>query len=177
MYERVIPKPPRKKQKSALLWTCLVLAVLLLISVLTPIIWGVWYRQQFYDFVSELSYSTDHAYRHNSFSVTWAGEPRPATADLAYGPYRLLGSMGPGSPASPPEDEPDVLLTYGDGASLSFWATQRRRDSGDLAREEGLLIHYVGRSGDSFTYDLDGATLNGLEFLLTPKMKRDALRN
>lgn len=167
MYEKVIARPAPKK-RSTRLWVCLALALAMLIAVLIPTIWAPLYRHRFYNFVSDLSYSTDYAYRHVSLSVTWEGEPRTASPLRFYAPYRLLGATGTGTPASPPDTPPDAFLDYGDGSTLSLWAVDVNSPNRGMARSEGLLVCYVNQSGDTFTYTQDGLTLSILESALFP---------
>lgn len=167
LYDPVHSAPPRKK-KSTRLWVCLVLSVLLLVTVIIPITWGAWYRRQFYCFVSDLSESTIYAYRHVCLKTTWQGEPKVVSNTGIYGPYRILSAAGTGKPTSSlPDYPPDVLLDYGDGSSLSFWTTDVDATQ-DLARTEGLLVHYVNQLGEPFTYRTDSITLSSLHFALFP---------
>lgn len=167
MYGPVQSDPPRKK-KSTRLWICLVLSVLLLVTVIIPITWGAWYRRQFYDFVGDLSESTIYAYRHVSLKTTWQGEEKVVSNTGIYGPYRVLSATGTGKPTSSlPDSPPDVHLDYGDGSTLSFWATDVTTTQ-DLARTEGLLVHYVNQSGETFTYRTDSITLSSLHYALFP---------
>ena len=167
MYE-LLRKPEEKHKKSSRLWFCLVLAVLMLVSVIIPMIWSVWFRHQFYDFVSDLSNSTLYAYRHVSLNLTWQGQHKVITNSGFYGPYRVLSAAGVGKAVSrPPDSPPDVLLEYGDGSSLSLWQTDLNPQQ-DLERTEGLLVHYVDPAGEAFTYRTGTVTLDILYASLYP---------
>lgn len=166
LYDPVRRTAPRKK-KGIYLWLCLALSVLLLAAVIIPIAWGAWYQRQFYGFVSDLSESTTYAYRQGRLNATWQGEEKVVTGGI-YGPYRVLSAAGKGQPTSSlPDSPPDVFLDYGDGSTLSFWVTEVNPTQ-ELARTEGLLVHYVNQSGEPFTYRTDRITLNSLRFALFP---------
>ena len=50
-----------------------------------------------------------------------------------------------------PDEEPDVVLEYGDGSFLQLWSVKLVNSS--TGREYGLFLRYVNQQGQSYAYD------------------------
>ncbi len=166
MYERV--KSGRRIKGSVPLWIGLGVCILLLAACIAPMVWGAWYQQRWWGFVEDLSSSTSYAYQHGGARADLDGQSvRVEEAVRIYGPYQLVADGGRGRLVKAPERQPDILLSYGDGATLAMWRV-KLEGYHDTDREYGLLLRYVNPEGEAFTYDTDKIILENMETYLSP---------
>lgn len=147
---------------NARLWLALGAAIVMIVLVIIPIIWGGWYQRRWWRFVGDLSESTTYAYTNDCLRANYKGQAVWVEGDSIYGPYQKLTDAGRGRLLEgPPEGEPDIGLIYGDGSCLYLWRVKLEGYQDPLS-EYGVAVSYVDREGERFTYDTDRAAFEAL---------------
>jgi len=152
LYQRVQQQRRHKSRRS---WVIPVLSAgILALAVLSILaIWFSGARGRFYHFVSSLSDTTAYVYEQGE---TWAevgGDTLPITGENAYGVYTYLAANGQGVEwLLAPKDDPDILLTYSDGATLQAWTQPDGR----------TVIRFDGADGLRYIYSTDRVDLPSL---------------
>ncbi len=155
MYEQVEHKNMKKERS---LWLVLTIWTIVVLIVGALVIWGFRYRPQFTAFLGEYSNSIRFAQENKSMRVTVNGEtflPLPRNVQKF---YNLIAIAGIGRQTLPPDEQADVLITFGDGASLEMWEAKLQNSTN--GRETGLLICYTNTEGERYAYDSDRLTLS-----------------
>jgi len=131
-----------KKARSS--WLPVFLTAALAVAILTVL--AIWFgggRPRFYRFVASLSRSTSLVYENNDLRARVEGEELRITVENAYGLYSYIAANGQGMQwLFPPGEEPELELTYGDGAQLQVWANEAGN----------AIIHFEGADGVKYTY-------------------------
>ena len=128
---------------------CVAVAVL----VIGLVVYAGWYQLRFRSFLRDLSDSTTFAYENDCLYAEMDDREALISGDNVYIIYRLITNAGPGRLGAVPDEEPDVVLEYGDGSFLQLWSVTLVNSSTD--REYGLFLRYVNQQGKSYAYDTD----------------------
>ena len=166
MYERV--QRPDKPKRDRKLPIAIAIAVLLLMATMIPILYSAHYQRQYRLFQTSLADSTGYAIQHRSLTMERGGETVSLDPDKGHNTFLIaLGLTGAGRTGKAPARNPDVTLTYGNGASLELWGVELEGYV-DTTAKYGLFLRYTYPGGKTYAYDTAGldiekaiALLNG----------------
>ena len=127
----MVTPPERRRKRSG--GKAAVIAVITLVTVLLAgfvILRLAGYKARVREFRIQLNHGTIYAYDNDCLRADADGEAIRITGEHAYDVYQFMSVRSLGANALfVPGGEPDVTLTYGDGAVLELWpdSTERGR--------------------------------------------------
>lgn len=151
MYESVKRRKIYGANLPLLLW--LVPCVLVTAMVVGLFAWAWKYQTDYRKFLTDFSNSTYHAYTHDSLLVQKDGESYSILTENVYPIYAGITSRGSGRVGKPPEEEPEAVLSYGDGSYMELWTVELKNSTNGLTH--GLFVSYVNQEGERYSYDSD----------------------
>ena len=166
MYDAVKKKQTARGNLPLYLW--LIPVVLVTATVIGLFAWAWKYKTDYSSFVADFSSSTYHAYQQNSLLIEKDGKTYSILRENIYTVYAGITARGSGRVGKPPQEAPDAVLTYGNGASLSLWMMEPETGS-------GLFISFINPEGERYSYDSDVLSLQVLpleDYENIPKVKQ-----
>lgn len=145
-------RPPRQRRE-LVLPIALAAAAALLVMLAVLVVYPVWYQFHYRDFVAAFSDSTTYAYHSDSLHARSEGWSSRVTGENDYHVYALLTDEPGRLRRSVPEEEPGVVLDYGDGATLELWEVELTDVS--ARQPDGVLWRFVSAEGETWIYDSD----------------------
>jgi hypothetical protein len=92
-----------------------------------------------------------YAYENDCLRSYVNGDDVWVEQDHIYKLYNSITGAGSGRVTAVPEGEPDVLLDYGEGSTLSIWRVMLT--NANHTTSPGLYLLYEGRNGTRYGYD------------------------
>ena len=157
MYEKVRSAGMRKRDYK--LFIAIAVCVLILAVTTAPIIFSANYQHRYRLFQNSLAESTVYARENNSLAMELDGVSTPLDIDGGYHKLFLkLVEAGAGRTGEPPEGSADVIITFGNDASLELWGV-KLIGYVDTDAEYGLFLRYTYPDGKIYAYDTDEITI------------------
>ena len=158
MYEfvRNSDRDSKRKGKRRREWLIAVLVIIAvaILAVIGTLIWRkITAGNRFSDFCTELSESTEYAYRHRCATADVGEGPYKLSRDIVYELYQCVCVYGPGHEAGSPPTGDSVTVDYGDGSSMRLVQT----GEGEEAR---LYFSFSGADGYSHCFYTEYVKLN-----------------
>lgn len=170
MYDLV--RPARKKRDWRL-WAVIGLFVLVLGVGVLGAVWSVGYQLDYKDFLNCLSRDGIYARKFESLTFETGGETCALDREKGYKTFvAALSIAGPGRTGSPPDRDPDAVVDYGNGSTLSLWRVELKGYTGGWAGgnpQEGVFVQYEGRRGERYAYETSGLDMGRTLNWLIPK--------
>lgn len=133
----------------------LISGIALLCALAVVALWGPVYKLRFDRYVTEISSSTVASYQAGSLQAVRDGETISYTADSVYTLYKKLIATGAGDPLFlAPGEDPTLVITYADGATLTLWDLPPRKGR----YNNTLVLEY--NAADGFQYRYTNLTLS-----------------
>ena len=169
MYEQIRKtKVKERKGRDLPLWVGLAVSVALLLSVIIPVIIGARAQHLYHTMFREMAHSSVYSRNHASAWLYVDGEKYFMRADRTSGLYTLLADGGSGKPQKKLPDSDDVLVDFGDGATLQIWYTKVKGNYGG-GLVDGLFLSYVNPEGKRVSFVTSGVYVSELIPYLSPE--------
>lgn len=149
MYEQISVK--KKPKSNAPMLVFLLVCIVAMAVAIGLFIWSWYYQLSYRNFVTDFSNSSYYAYRRQTLVVEQDGKTYALLKENILPFYSGVTARGSGRLRRAPDREPDMTLTFGDGAYMQLWTEPMKNDAGTVV--DGLIIRYVNTDGESYTYD------------------------
>ena len=148
MYQKLQTHDARPKTDRGV-HIALISGIVLLCALAVVALWGPVYKLRFDRYVTEISSSTVVSYRAGSLQAVRDGQPITYTAESVYTLYNKLLATGAGDPLFlAPSQEPALVITYADGATLTLWDLPPRKGR----YNNTLVLEYNAADGFRYRY-------------------------
>ena len=149
---------PRRISKTALIAICF--CVLFFGGMLYLIGSALHLQTTYRNFIYALSDSTVYCYENNCLRAELEGDTVRVTGENAYAVYFLF-TKKPGKPrVVAPQEDPHLILDYGDGATLECWSYKME---GSARRTYGIFWRFTSAEGKVFLFDTDDLSLSQIK--------------
>lgn len=145
-------------------YVLLAVSALLFCSIAILIASGMRFQFRYRAFVHALSDATVYCYENNSLQAQLEEDTVRVTGDNAYDLYFLFSKKQAKHRLTAPEDAPDLVLDYGNGALLECWSCKMERSA---RRTYGVFWRFTSPDGTVWMYDTDDLGLYKIQRIVS----------
>lgn len=134
-------KKTHRRGRDKLLIVSIIIAAAVMVACIVPIVMAARFQKNYWDYISRISDATYYAYQKDCLTAWMAGEEYGLPKERAYDVFNLIRGAGTGRVQKEiPAGEPDALLDYGNGTTLSVWEIPAGKDSNKNRESDTFLL-------------------------------------
>lgn len=142
----------------------LMASLIAVILVSAPVVWmilsAVIHQRDLKEFVYELSVATVDSTENNTLKAEQDGDVIRVDYHNAFTVFAQFTKKRAKAQSRPPEGDPELVLTYGNGAVLECWEVRLEEFA---ARKHGVFWRFTSPEGKVWMYDSDAFSLQLLK--------------